>query len=107
MAGRLNPLEFAVAAASVSLKAKAKEAAKRVLVGGEVQADVAAAMGETRQNVYYWTKRILSMWERQEAAMALVAPQGWNVRIVTAPPDHMAKILALTEAERLRLFAGL
>lgn len=102
----MSLLEFSLASASVGLKPKAENAARRVLVDGEFQTDVATSMGETRQNVHYWTKRILDVSLRQKAAMAKVAPPGWNARIVTAPPALMRKIELLTEADRLDLIAG-
>jgi len=105
MAGRLSVLEFAVASAALTLNAAQISAARRVLVDGEGQADVARAIGKTRQNVRYWTLRVLAAWEKQCDAMTAVVPAGWAVQIIAAPQDQMARIVAGIEAERQKRIA--
>lgn len=105
MAGRLNALQFAAASAGLTLRDDAIKAARRVLVGGEHQADVARDVSEHRQTVHYWCKRVLDAWEVILGRWAAEVPPGWQVQILAAPPAEMTRIVAACEAERQNLIA--
>ena len=106
MAGTLSPLEFAAASAGLKLEPKALDAARRVLVEGVSQTEVALAAEANKQTVHYWVKRVADVRALQVAAMAAVVPNGWTVEILAAPADRMARIVASAEAEMNLYVAG-
>lgn len=105
MAELLSPLEFAVASAGLKCDEGVLNTVRRVLVDGEERAAVAREIGKNKQWMGYWARQVTEAWEKQSKAMAAVAPDGWEVRIVAAPADQMAKIMAITEIEHQKLIA--
>jgi TrfB plasmid transcriptional repressor len=95
LARSMSAAEFNDAFATLTMRERARDIARAVLVHGKSFEEVFETLGASRQTVLICTRRVYDAFR----------PPGWVTERLTLPPDSMAQVRLMEREERARLKA--